>query len=325
MRAVSFACVLLAVAACGKKSTGGDDDQGGADAPGVMPDWTVQSTDLVVPAGGEITKCYYFHTPNTTAMPITRWASHMTPGSHHMIMFWGSSTQPADGTINDDCGLGGGITNVPIWVYAAQTPDQDLQLPTDDGTGKPLAQNVPPNQPAYFQMHYLNATDADLTVHVEIEAYELKTTTTFTQTDAYITYNNNISIPPEAVGTVASGTCTTPTGASFWEMSTHSHKQSVATDVKDSAGNVIFSSTDWEHPGSTLWNAPTFYQFPTNSLTWDCTYNNNDPSDPNSTMTIVAGQSAVTNEMCMATGYFFPSTGAQACLCTAQGCFTAGL
>jgi hypothetical protein len=73
---------------------------------------------------------------------------------------------------------------------------------------------------------------------------------------------------------------------------------------------------DWEHPGTTTWSAPSFYQFSTNTLTSDCTYDNNNADDPNHLKTITSGQSAVTNEMCMATGYFFPATGASICYCT---------
>ena len=321
---------LVLLVACHKASTGpgssgDDDDMGSPDAPGAMGSaaFTIQSTDLVVSAGEEVTKCYYFHTPNTTTLPITAWSSHMTPGSHHMIMFWGSSSQPADGTIDEDCGVGNGTSSIPIWVYASQTPDEMLQIPTDDGTGTntPLAQPVPANQPAVFQMHYLNEGDTDLTVHVQISAYALPPGTKYTETDAFVTYNANISIASEAVGVVASDTCTTPSGAKFWTVSTHSHKQSVETQIKDNTGNVIFTSTDWQHPGTTDWNQPTFYQFPDNSLTINCTYDNNDPNDPNSLTTIHDGPSAQTNEMCMATGYFFPATGAQFCYCPAQGCF----
>jgi hypothetical protein len=333
MRAYLLASILLVVA-CHKATTGGgggDDDQSGADAGGSnslgTPAFTVQSSDLQIAAGQEITECYYFHTPNTTALPITAWASHMTPGSHHMIMFWGSESQPADGTVDQNCGIGGGATSIPIWVYASQTPDQTLQIPTDDGTGTntPLAQPVPANQPAVFQMHYLNETDGALTVHVEIEAYALPATTKYTETDAYVTYNANISIPPGAVNKVETDTCATPANAKFWTVSTHSHKQSVETDIKDNSGDMIFQSMDWQHPGTTNWNQPTFYTFPNNSLTVDCTYDNNDPTDPNSQTTIVDGQSAQTNEMCMATGYFFPATGAQFCYCPPEGCFVGSL
>jgi hypothetical protein len=87
-------------------------------------------------------------------------------------------------------------------------------------------------------------------------------------------------------------------------MSTHSHKQSIATAVTDGS-NTIFSSTDWQHPGSQSWNAPTFYVPTAPMLTWSCTYNN---TGSNAGKTVVAGQSAQTNEMCMATGYYFPAT-----------------
>jgi hypothetical protein len=328
MRATLLASLLVFVGC--HKSTGDDSMSTGTDSGttgsgsggGGSAAFTVQSPDLVIAAGQEVTKCYYFHTPNTTELPITKWESHMTPGSHHMIMFWGSSSQPADGTIDEDCGVGNGTSSIPIWVYASQTPDQTLQIPTDDGTGTPLGQPVPANQPAVFQMHYLNEGETDLTVHVQLSAYALPPGTKYTETDAFVTYNANISIPSEAVGVVATDTCQTPGGGKFWTMSTHSHKQSVKTDVKDNQGNVIFQSTDWQHPGATDWSAPSFYQFPNNSLTVDCTYNNNDPNDPNSLTTIHDGPSAQTNEMCMATGYFFPATGAQFCYCPSQGCFT---
>jgi len=70
-------------------------------------------------------------------------------------------SQPADGTVDQNCGVGGGGgANVPVWTYATQTPTQEEDLPDDDGAGKPLAQNIAPNSAGYFQMHYLNATQA---------------------------------------------------------------------------------------------------------------------------------------------------------------------
>ena len=76
------------------------------------------------------------------------------------------------------------------------------------------------------------------------------------------------------------------------------------TDVKDGTATV-FTSTDWEHPGAAMWTASPFYVFSTSKLTYECTYNN---TGPNANTTVVSGPSAVTNEMCMATGYYFPAT-----------------
>jgi hypothetical protein len=224
-----------------------------------------------------------------------------------MIMFLNpGGTQPADGTIDQNCGLGaggGGIGNLPVWTYATQTPHQEIDLPSDDGNGKPLAQDIAPNSAGYFQMHYLNATPGTLTAHVDLKAYALAATS-YTQTDAYVTYNNDITIGPGATNVMATASCPVPAGVKFWTMSTHSHKQSIATSVLDGA-SMIFSSTDWEHPGSQNWTAPSFYTFTATKLTWQCTYDN---KGSNAGTTVVAGPSAQTNEMCMATGYYFPAT-----------------
>ncbi len=99
-------------------------------------------------------------------------------------------------------------------------------------------------------------------------------------------------------------------------MSTHAHKQAIKTDVNDGATN-IFHSDDWEHPGAQIWNAMPFYSF-ANKVTWTCTYNN---TGDNAAQTIKAGPSAQTNEMCMATGYWFPATGPMACVVFSGQCY----
>jgi hypothetical protein len=248
-------------------------------------------------------------------MAIKHWSSEMTPGSHHMIMFMTGTEQMPEGTVTPgDCGLQSG-TSIATWTYAAQTPTADLQLPSDDGTGKPLAQDIPAHAAAYFQMHYLNATDQPLTAHVTLDAEALDAGVPYTQTAAYVTYNNNISIPAGAgVGGTAEDvetqTCDVPAGAKFWLMSTHAHKQATKTEVKDGSatGPLVFSSTDWAHPGAMTFMTPaTFYTFASNKLTYSCTYTN--PTN----RTIVSGNSAATDEMCMASGYYFPATRPRFC------------
>jgi len=313
---------ILAVAAftgCGKNDPANGDDDGTPDAAGSgtgSAAFTVRSSDLTLQPGDEITKCYYFHTSNTTPVPVNKWVSHMTAGSHHLILYFpsGGTNSQADGTIDDNCGVGGSVTDVPIWVYASQTADQELDLPSDDGAGKPLAQLIQPNQAAYIQMHYINTTDSVQTVHDEISAYGLDTAAAYTQTAAYITYHQGISIPPMSTGTTATGNCPAPAGVKFWTMSSHSHKQSVHTQIMDGA-NMVFESDDWEHPGAVNWMAAPFYTFTSPKITFSCTYDNNNPNDPNYTKTIVTGQSAATNEMCMATGYIFPAATYKGCIC----------
>ncbi|HEX6838962.1 MAG TPA: hypothetical protein VF334_20430, partial [Polyangia bacterium] len=273
----------------GGGGTGGTGGSGGGGTdPNGTPAFEITSSDIMLTSGQEVTYCYYFHTPNTQTLAINKWVSAMTPGSHHMIMFLSpGGSQPADGTIDQNCGgMGGGIGNVPVWTYATQTENQEEDLPSDDGAGKPLAQNIAPNSAGYFQMHYLNATPNTLTAHVDLKAYALPAGTSYTETEAYITYNNDISIPPNATNFVVSASCALPSGVKFWTMSTHSHKQSIATQVSDGS-SMIFSSTDWQHPGAQNWNAPSFYTFSSPMLSWQCKYDN---TGSNSGSTVVAGQ-----------------------------------
>jgi len=129
------------------------------------------------------------------------------------------------------------------------------------------------------------------------------------------TFNADISIPPHATDFVVSATCDLA-DKKFWKISTHAHMQAIETTVKDGA-ETLFTSDNWEHPGHQLWSAPTFYRFQQPQITWQCTYNN---TGANADNTIVAGQSARTNEMCMAVGYQFPAVGPRGCIMSGGKC-----
>lgn len=308
------------LAACQGGDTGTmGDDTTTPDASVVDPPkrgFQVVSPDITIPAGKEITYCYYFKTPNTENMVIKKWVSKMSPGSHHMILFTTQSEVKPAGTVSDtECGIGGtgGGTNLPAWMYAAQTVDSELALPTDDGAGKPLGQEIKAGTPAYVQMHYLNATDADIKVHVTINAEAYEVGEAYTPTAPYITFNGNISIGPGAVGDVETQTCSTPPGTKFWLVSTHAHKQAKKTEVKNgmpTSTDIAFTSNNWEHPGTKAWMATPFYTFTGDKLTYACTYDN---TGTNAGRTVTTGDSAQFDEMCMATGYYFPAPKSRIC------------
>ena len=312
----SALALVLVLAACGGGGTtppGGDDVQPPGDGSDVPPGngFTITSIDVAIAPGQEITRCFFFRTPNTEMLAIKRWSSEMTPGSHHMIMFLtGNTDVGTPGTVSDnDCGGTFAGSSAPVWTYEAQTPTADMLLPSDDGAGKPLAQEIPPNTAGYFQMHYLNATDATIMAHVKLTAEAHEPGTSYTQTAAYVTFNGQISIAPGAIGDVETMTCNTPANTKFWLMSTHAHKQAVHTEVRDGA-NVVFQSDDWEHPGAAEFTSPTFYTFASGKLTYSCTYDN---TGDNKTRTVTTGNSAATDEMCMASGYYFPSNTPKFC------------
>jgi hypothetical protein len=312
MRAVLALVLAVTLGACGSDSSG--DDGGGGDDGAVMdgaipvvpPDLELTSPDVTIDPGQEVTFCWYFRTKNTKQLAINHWQSNMTTGSHHLILY----TTPTDfedpGTVSVvNCGAG---TAAAVWTYSAQDPEQDLKLPSSDGAGKPLAMEILPNQAGFIQMHYVNHGDQPLQAHVTVRGYALARGVGYTRTAAYVTYNGLISIPPGTTDTtmpdVESMTCNVSPTSKFWIMSTHTHKRSVRVVVKDGLaanGNMIYESSDWEHPTQKRWDGP-FYQFSTGKLTYECSYLN-----PTSQL-IRTGVSAQTAEMCMASGYYFPAT-----------------
>ena len=133
---ILFLASALAITGCKKDdpfNTVVDGAGSGSGSDNGTAAFTIQSTDTVIPAGVEVTYCYYFHTPNTAKLAINRWVSDMTPGSHHMIFFTGGPDH-ADGLdMSNDCGIGGSVSNISKWVFASQTAHLDEVLPTDDG------------------------------------------------------------------------------------------------------------------------------------------------------------------------------------------------
>jgi hypothetical protein len=306
----AFALVLVAaLGACGTHGTGGGDD--GDDTTMMPPDGSTTTTthdlklvspDKTIDPGQEVTFCWYFRADNDKALAIKHWQSTMTPGSHHLILFTSATELMPKDTVTVDCaGManGGGV-----WTYSAQSPEAELALPADDGTGKPVAMELAAHQAGFIQVHYNNRSDQAITAHVEVTADALGAGVAYTKTAAYVTYNGEINIPAGSVAAPshadATMSCSVPATSKFWLMTTHAHKQADHTFVKD-GGAAVFDSADWEHPGVKQWTAP-FYSFTSGKLTYECTYTNTTPR------AIQDGESAQQDEMCMASGYFFPAT-----------------
>jgi hypothetical protein len=230
-------------------------------------------------------------------------------GIHHAIMFTNpSGEQPPDGSFDpNDCGIVG--LSQPLWTYATVEQNEEMLLPTDDGEGRPVVQKIEANTAVYFSIHYINSTDAPLTVHFDLQAFELTDDVEYTETAPFLTYNNSIAIPPGVTDHVESATCDAPPGVKFWHASTHSHKQTMHNAIKD-GDQVVFQTDDWEHPGETVWAAP-FYTFTSSQLTWECTYDN---TGSNRDITVTAGPTAEINEMCMARLFMIPASRAKFCV-----------
>lgn len=311
---------------------GGDGrDSGVIDAP--PRGFQIRSADIVLGPGDAKTYCYYFRTPNTEPMAIRKWQSSMTPGTSRMIMFTTRSDFGTPGTVSaENCKFveHSDFTRWPAWTYAADRLESAVELPGDDGEGKPLARVIQPNTPGYLRMQFHNTTAQPLTVHVTLNAEALEAGAAYTATTTYMTHNAALSIRPTisnggvpsvANGGVATKTCNPPTDTKFWMISTHARKQSIKTEVQSGTSastEVVFTSEDWEHPIPRIWPSVPFYRFNDatgpNQLTFTCTYVNN------SNQIITVGDSDVLDETCIAIGQLFPAAEPTVCACGNLGC-----
>jgi hypothetical protein len=289
--------------ACG----GGDGDDGNPgdpDAGDQLPadSFRIVTSDISIAPGEERTDCFYTSVPVDRAVGVKRFSSTMTQGSHHMIVYaLGTSSQP-DGTIVRDCEVFGGASfSLPAWTYSAQNPVAETTMPDGVGIGLDAGQKI------VIEMHYFNASPDPLTAHVELVGEYYAEGVEYQRAAAYVTYDTSIVIPAGVGETAtAGGECDVPAGARFLSMSTHAHKRATLTRVSD-GGEMIFESNDWEHPGAVKWDAEPFYQF-SGKLQYYCEYENDRETQ------VTEGSSADANEMCMASGFFFPADRARFCI-----------
>jgi hypothetical protein len=268
----------------------------------------ITSPDVEIDPGQENTYCYYFRTPNLQTVAVKKWKSTMAAVIHDATVFTTSADIKSPGSLIPGCtGLqNASAQNVPSWLYAADTASAELPFPADDGTGKPVALELPANKPGYVILHYLNTTDTKVSGHFTLIAETLGDAVSYTRTNTYIAYDGSISISPAIEGYVESQNCAVPAGAQFWHLSTHAHKQATRTRVLDGA-SILFESFDWEHPGAETRSGSPFLGFASNVLTTQCTYDNY------SNRTITAGDDPQTDEQCVGVGYFFPATAPKVC------------
>ena len=294
----SLPLVACLVAACGGGSSADgttDADDTTTDAPDVdaapqANTFTVTTPDVVIDAGDEVTYCYYFDMPNTTDVAVRRWASEMTPGSHHLILYFtDAANAPAAGTLTANCDSQGIADR---WTYSSQLVSNEATMPAG------VAMGVKANQRAYIQLHYLNAGDGPLTAHAELTADLVPDGESYVPAAAYVTYGAQFTVPSQQALTVEHS-CEVPGDAHFFGLTTHSHARSTMTAVYDGADELL-TSDNWEHPPVIAWDDP-FYTFTSGELTYHCEFFNGTDA------AISEGSSAEFNEMCMAVGYFFPA------------------
>src|SRR5262249_10304104 len=108
-------------------NSGGDSQPGskggeGGSSEGPSETITLTMDSFTVPPGGEVYKCQNFKNPFGTHVDVGAFESHMTPGSHHLLLFYRPGS--TDSALEDCSGLEFAAT-----PYSTQLPDDSLSFP----------------------------------------------------------------------------------------------------------------------------------------------------------------------------------------------------
>jgi len=242
--------------------------------------------------------------------------SWMSPNSsHHFILYQnGTATSAATGSA---CTQGAGT-----WVYATSTPGAITGMNMPTGVGL----EMPANTQLVVNMHFINP--GTTVAYPQIKINILFATNVTQEASTMISFNTSIDIPPATAagpGTqTVSGTCHAPVGANFFAMSTHTHKHATAATISYTHNGTTTelvhtgalaagasypadqekgSGVDWEHPGVGSWaTAPFLTAASGDTFQYSCSYANTTSS------AVTVGETAASNEMCMAISYWFPAS-----------------
>jgi hypothetical protein len=239
-----------------------------------------------------------------SAIEVGAFQSWMSPGSSHHFIVFEESPGKADGSVAS-CVFGSGN-----WRYATSVSGQIIELKMPDGVGLSVAAG----QVFDMNMHFVNPGSTAVTPALKLNVIFAQNVTNHAK--AMYSFNTGINVPAGSAAApgkqTVNGSCSAPAGTKFFALTTHTHKHAVLAEINLVRGGQttnIVHTTNWEAPDVGLWGAPNFLTIQSgDSLTYSCSYTNTTPS------AVLVGETAASNEMCMAIGYYFPSTNTVTCL-----------
>ena len=296
--------VLLAAAGCSSSSGSTTTSPGGTSSnppPGSKLQTVEFKMDATVGAGKEIFDCQFVTLPNITGWMVSGEHTYTT-GSHHLLVYTTDLTSvPAGGNQVQDCyeGSGSFMSHVRGVLYGGQTPTGSQQFPPGIGL------QTTANQVLLFQVHYLNATSADLSAHVDVKLTLDSGTDIVTNAGILFLYDPFIDVPPGAKAQ-AQMRALIPRDITLLSATSHYHARGVGyaayLDTPTKMGtSPFFTSASWNSPEIQSMSMPIAAG---TKVRFECDYDNS-----SGTQEYFQGPSAATNEMCMFIGAYYPDMG----------------
>jgi hypothetical protein len=262
-------------------STGGTTGSVGGDVV------TLQSESFKVPAGGEVFMCQDFKNPfGNVDTDVQAFESHMSPGSHHLLFFYKANA--TDTAITPCSGLEFSPT-----PYGAQSPDAMVEYPAGIGA------LVKGTQGFHLNMHYVNASANELNAQVTMILHKAAAGTV-TQHAGLFFFNNvtGVSVPPGMQKTLTAS-CTFKKDVNLLYATAHMHKFSLSMTASAN-GNTIYTTDSWDAAPLQKFD-PAIALAAGSTVTWSSIIDNTSGNY------LTFGESAMTNEMSIFDGQYYPA------------------
>lgn len=240
---------------------------------------------------------------NTSELYINRIQSRMRPGSHHFILydFKNLNNLPAEGQVRDLRNADGtsnlltflSMQNHVFWA-GTQTQEHDYTFPEG------IALRIPANYSFDFNSHYVNKTAGKIPGEVYVNLYKMPKEQVKIVANSINMGNEDFRLTPNQV-TIATKTFKFSKPTKVLMLTSHTHKLGEKFVIKIAGGTrngeIVYESTDWEHPLIKTFNIPLEFKAG-EGLTSEITYNNN------TTKTVRFGLTSE-DEMGIIFGYYY--------------------
>jgi hypothetical protein len=253
---------------------------------------TLTMDSFTVAPGAEVYYCQNFANPFLSQdVEVSEFESHMTAGSHHMLLFYKSGV--TNGPLETCSGLEFAAT-----PYGSQQPDDSLSFPPG------VAALVPGSMGLRLQAHYLNTTMSTINAQVQLVLHLAAPGTVQNQAGVLFVVDAQFDVLPNSQA-VVSNDCTIPVDMNLLRASSHMHRHGT-NFVATVAGSTVYQTTTWSDPKPAIFSPPTVLHAG-DPLHFACTFDNTMGGTD-----LTFGESAQTNEMCIFTGSFYPTPAGQA-------------
>ncbi len=265
-----------------------------------------------VPAGGEVLMCQYGQMPPGPALEVVKYQVNMTGGSHHFVAVDSDVTAPPQAGMFDCSSQGEIFANAVGLALATQDQQDGITFP--DG----LAVHVPGGEVLLLQSHFFNLdpSGAAHTAYVTLNMETAVDPSAIVDHVGYIGFQNaNIDVPAHGTQTISMD-CIAQQPYRILGLAGHFHEHGTLFDVQQiplgaDAGSDVFQTTQWDHP------QPAYFLPPSaplavnagDDIRFSCSYDNTTDQP------LYEGGSALTNEMCILFGYYYPSFWSSPLLC----------